>query len=120
MKHTRLFGFLFVILLGLAAGLSYGWILNPAEVRNTSLDSLRSDYQADYVLMVAEIFAVDQDLPSAIQLLKHVSLVDPSRAVKEALVTGQQLNYSNQEMLTLAGLEIAINSEVPLLAQETP
>ena len=49
----RWFLFFLSIALGLAAGLYYGWVINPVEYVNTTPDTLRVDYQADYVLMVA-------------------------------------------------------------------
>lgn len=121
MKRFRLIGFVIAILLGLTAGLLYGWMINPTVVKNTTLDSLRSDYQADYVLMVAENFSIEQDIQAAIALLKHVSPADPTRSVKEALIIGQQMNYSTHEMQALAALEIALSSEVPVSTpQVTP
>jgi hypothetical protein len=38
----------------MARGLLYGWMVNPVRYVNTTPDTLRADYQLDYVLMVAE------------------------------------------------------------------
>ncbi|MCX6055336.1 MAG: hypothetical protein NTZ74_10565 [Chloroflexi bacterium] len=120
MKRSRLFGFIIAIVIGLFAGLFYGWMVNPSEVSNTTLDSMRGDFRADYVLMVAESFSVDQNLQTAVSMLVPVSPLNPSKAVKEALITGQQLNYSIQEMQVLAVLEIAMNTNSASVIQETP
>jgi hypothetical protein len=81
MKRGRLFGFLLMILLGLSVGLVYGWVINPPEVKNTTLSALRGDYKADYVLMVAESFSVDQDSTAALKSLKYLNPSDPIQVV---------------------------------------
>ena len=110
MKNKRLTGFMLAILLGLVLGLVYGWVLNPADAKNTRLSSLRSDYQADYVLMVAEKFTVDQDALSAVNLLRSISPADPYAAIRQALILGQQLEYSERELQTISALEAALTT----------
>lgn len=101
-------GFLLAILLGLAAALVYGWGFAPAEPKNTSLASLRSDYQADYVLMVAEAYPETGDTASAVALLKELNANDPLKAVDQALLTAQALGYSDADMHQMAALEIRV------------
>ncbi|MHB8087728.1 MAG: hypothetical protein ACYDH2_05705 [Anaerolineaceae bacterium] len=110
MQNKRQIGFMIAILVGLFAGLIIGWLLIKTPVRNASLDSLRGDYQADYVLMVAEKFAVDQDLLTAAALLREISPSDPSSSIKEALILGQQLGYSQRELQLITLLQTAIGS----------
>ena len=112
MKRSRLFGFIIAILIGLAAGLLYGWVINPVGVKNSTLDSMRSDYQTDYVLMVAEAYSVDQNTAAAIEMLNEVSPDDPKKAVQQALLTAQELGYSEREMRALTGLEMAFPEEM--------
>src|SRR3989304_3891981 len=57
--HSRL---VIGLVLGVATGLIYGWIISPVEYINTAPDSLRADYRTDYVLMVAQAYAVEDDL----------------------------------------------------------
>ncbi len=108
MKKRRLLGFSLAILAGLLLGLVYGWFINPPGARNTTLDSLRSDYQADYVLMVAERYAVDRDAAAALVFLEKIAPRDPYGSVRLAMVTGQQLGYSAGEMQALTDLENAL------------
>ena len=42
--------FLLVIILGLALGLVYGWVINPVSFQDTTLNNLRIDYKTDYTL----------------------------------------------------------------------
>ncbi len=104
----RIIGFILAIILGLAAGLIYGWILEPADAANTSLDSLRGDYKADYVLMVAENYAAKGDAVEAIYQLKSIDSSDPLGAVQDGLTTAQNLGYSNSELQMITELEKAL------------
>ena len=40
---------LLALLIGIALGLVYGWIISPVEYVDTTPDTLRADYRADYV-----------------------------------------------------------------------
>ena len=108
MKRKRLIGFILAIGLGLAAALVYGWGFAPAEPKNTPLSSLRSDYQADYVLMVAEAYPAQGDTASAVALLKELNTDDPLKAVDQALLTAQSLGYSEADLRQMADLEIRV------------
>lgn len=112
MKNKRLIGFLCAILAGLALGLGYGWLLNPPDAQRTTLTSLRSDYQADYVLMVAEKFSVDRDSEEAVALLEKISPREPTAGIKQAMILGQQLGYSERERQLIADLEAALSSSM--------
>jgi len=117
MKNSRLLGFILFIILGIGIGLVYGWLINPADVKNTTLSSLRADYKADYVLMISEVYASDPDIEKASELLEDVSPKDPLAAVQNALLVGQQFGYSEVEMRSLANLEMALQDS---LGQEQP
>lgn len=105
MRKNRLVGFIIMVIVGIAAGLVYGWVINPAGVKNTSLQSLRYDYKADYILMVAEGYASDGDLSGAVERLEAISTSDVIAAVQQGLVTAQQMGYSNLELQFMAELE---------------
>ena len=108
MQNKRQIGFVIAILVGLFAGLVIGWMLNPLPARNSTLDSLRSDYQADYVLMIAEKFSTDQDVLTAEALLQKISPTDPGASIKQALILGQQLGYSERELQLITLLQNAM------------
>ena len=110
MQNKRQIGFVIAILVGLFAGLVIGWLVNPLPVRNTNLDTLRGDYQADYVLMVAEKFSTDQDALTAAALLSQIAPSDPAESIKQALILGQQLGYSERELQLIALLQNALGA----------
>ena len=111
MKQRRIIGFFLAILLGAIGGLLYGWMVRPPDVKNSTFNSLRSDYQADYVLMVAKSYPEPGDLAGAIDQLKQLNSTNPLRAVQQALLTAQQLvGYSDSDLRALAALEMRITS----------
>jgi hypothetical protein len=104
-----LIGFLLAIALGLSAALIYGWLIAPAHPAATTLSSLRADYQADYVLMIAEAYPQTADLPSALEMLRRLNSEKPTVAVDEALLTAQKLGYSDADMHSLIDLKLRLN-----------
>jgi hypothetical protein len=103
-----LIGFILAIALGLSAALVYGWVIAPPQPQNTTLSSLRLDYQADYVLMVGEAYPQQADVPAALELLGQLDAKQPIKAVDQALLTGQTLGYSDADMHLLVNLELRI------------
>lgn len=118
MKRTRLAGFILFILIGSILGLIYGWVVNPTGVKSTTLASLRTDFKADYVVMVSEIYANDHDLNASIKYLNEITPgEDVIPTVQEALLVGQQFGYSDREMRVMADLEIALTNAVKEVGQ---
>jgi hypothetical protein len=73
-------------MIGLVAGLVYGWWGNPTLPADTTLPQMRADYRTDYVLMTAEIF----------------------RADKDAILTAQENGYNSTDVTLLADLASAM------------
>jgi hypothetical protein len=108
MRILRVVLFLIAILAGVAAGLYYGWSLNPITPAAGSLSDLRQDYHTDYVLMVAETYQFEQNLPLAASRLSTLGTETPARLVQLAILKATELNYSNQDVETLAKLSQAL------------
>ncbi len=114
MRGKRIAWFLIVILIGLAGGLAYGWLINPAKFVNADPSMLRSDYKANYVLMVAEIYHSDQDLKGAERRLEFFGEVPPARSVAQGALTARQLEYSAYDLELIADLQNALESSPSL------
>mgnify|MGYP003614968253 FL=1 len=108
MRKGRLIAFILAIMLGATAGLMYGWLYYPAKISAAAMKSLRADYKADYVLMVAELFATDGDLEKATDRLEKIKPADAIGAVRRGLLTAQEMRYADWEMRLIADLEIAL------------
>jgi hypothetical protein len=109
MSPQRWVLFAFSILAGVAIGLLYGWVISPIEYVDTSPDSLRVDYRADYVLMVAEIFQVEQDPDLAVRRLALLGgALPPHESVAQALQFAQANQYTSQDIALLQNLIVAL------------
>ena len=53
------------VVLGIAGGLVYGWVVQPVRLVETSPSALRTDFQDDYVALIAAAYAATGDLPRA-------------------------------------------------------
>jgi hypothetical protein len=110
--------FLIAVILGAAAGLFYGWVVNPVEYVDIAPESLRVDYKTDYVLMVAESYQVDHDLGLAVRRLALLGTSAPADIVANALSYALQHDYASQDLSLLQSLGEALltwnpNQEIP-------
>lgn len=76
-----LFGFLLCMALGVGAGVFYAWVISPVKYTDTSPISLRADYKAEYIQLVAEAYAADQDIGRARARLSLLGEVNLSQTV---------------------------------------
>jgi len=108
--RRRILGFIVAIVLGIAAGLIYGWLINPPSPSSASLLQLRSDYRTDAVLMVAEIYQNEQDPMMAAARLTELGSERPVRMVQDAIVSAQSFGYDYRDIATLASLAQALQT----------
>jgi len=117
---TRWLGFVLVILLGLTAGLYYGWVINPVRYVDTIPSSLRIDYKSDYVLMTAEVYQAEKDLSLAVRRLGFIGSENPLATVQDAILFATQKGYPDADLTQMRGLENAVKTWNPSLNQTTP
>lgn len=101
---ARWIGFILAILVGVALGLAYGWLISPVHYVDTSLDTLRIDYKTDYVLMVAEAFQTESDLGLAVRRLALLGNVAPSQLVGQAVQFAQKYGYAEADIARMQTL----------------
>lgn len=97
-------------ILGVGLGLLYGWVIRPVEYIDTSPDSLRDDYRAEYVLMVAESFTGDSELELAKVRLAALGPQPPLEMVIWAIDYGVNHGYPRADLDTLNALATALRS----------
>ncbi len=112
--------FLLVVVVGAAAGLFYGWVVNPVEYVEISPQSLRVDYRSDFVLMVAETYQVDHDLGLAVRRLSLLGNSAPADIVANAMDYGLQYGYAAQDLSLLQSLAQGLLTWNPNLELPTP
>ena len=106
--------FIIVVLLGGVLGLVYGWVVNPVKYVDTTPSSLRADYQADYVLMVAESYSQNRDLPLAARRLALLGESSPTEHVRTALIFGAQNGYADSDLDLLSQLASDLQTWNPI------
>lgn len=62
MNRARTVLTLLGLILGLASGLVYSWVLNPVEYTDTAPASLRQDFKEDYLSLIASAYMATGDL----------------------------------------------------------
>ena len=93
--------FTLMIVLGVGLVVLYAWYLSPPELEDTSPPLLRIDYKADYVLMVAEIYAQDNDIERAIQRISLLGDQPPLETVNLAIQFAETNGYKSADLTLL-------------------
>lgn len=111
---SRWVGFLIAVILGVAAGLYYAWVIDPVEYVDTSPDTLLFDYKADYILMVAEAYQLEGDLELAERRLAVLSDQPPAQLVQDAVLFGARAGYVDADLDLMRALQVQLASYRPL------
>jgi hypothetical protein len=114
-RYTALF---VGLLIGIALGLLYGWVIQPSEPGETSPDSLQDSYRADTILMIAEIFATEDNVELARQRMTALGLESQVDEITNALNYAKAHDFSDQDIHLLNNLATRFNLSTPL--PETP
>ncbi len=113
MKSRRVAFFVLTIILGIAAGLAFGWLVMPPRAPvGAAMDKLRVDYQTDLVLMVAEFFQSNPDSLLALNQLSKLTPHDPLTLIGSSLAYGAEIGYQQQDLLLMENLLMGIDPEV--------
>lgn len=101
------------VIIGIALGLIYGWVINPVQYTDVTPDILRADYRADYVLMVAEAYQTEQEPTLAARRLAIFGVQPPAQIVSAAMDYARQQGFSQDEMDSLQKLLSAMQTYQP-------
>jgi hypothetical protein len=105
-----------VILAGLVAGLYYGWELSPVDFGAGGIETLREDFKADYVLMVAEAYRSEQNIEEAMAALRLFPDSNPLHLVDAAITFAVEQDFNPQDIARLNALLAALLDWDPDLA----
>ena len=92
---------LLLLVIGIALGLLYGWVLSPVQYVDTTPDTLRADYRADYVLSVAEAHQSDQDTDLAARRLAILGSQPPGDIAGQALEDARRYGFPEADIQLL-------------------
>lgn len=107
---ARWIRFLLAILVGIGLGLAYGWLVSPVQYVDTAPDTLKIDYKSDYVLMVAEAYQHEQDLPAAVRRLALLGDPSPVNVVGLAVRFGEANDYREIDLGRMQSLLIDLQA----------
>lgn len=111
-KQRSLF-FILTIVIGITAGLVYGWLINPVAYTDTGPHTLRQDYKTDYVLMVAELYHADQDIKAAVADLGFLGSESLVELVNQAVVFAGQVGYAPTDVELMLELVRSLKAVLP-------
>jgi hypothetical protein len=111
---------LVIVLLGLVLGILYGWLIQPVHYVDTAPASLRADYRTDYVLMVAQAYAAEQNLQTAQVRLASLGPEPAVEHVTRALTYAVDHGFSRYDLDTLNQLAIAMREAAPTAEIQSP
>ena len=115
MKTRRFIFFFLTILIGVGAGLAFGWtMMPPAAPRNAPLDNLRADFKTDLVLMVAEDFQIEPDAMQALTQLDKLDESDPITLLGNSIQYAQAIGYPEEDLNLMRNLLNSIDAEIYL------
>ena len=109
MKNRWIF-FVIALIAGIVIGLAYGWILNPVDFFDLTPDTLRADYKADYVLMTAEAYRVEQDSGLAARRLAIFGTQSPPAIAAEGLDYARSNGFSDSDIALMQELVTALQA----------
>ena len=112
MKSGR-FRWVFIVLAllaGIGLGLVYGWFVDPVDYFDITPDTLRADYKADYVLMIAEAYRVEQDPGLAARRLAVFGSQSPSSIAARGLEYARTSGIPDSDIVLLQELVTALQA----------
>ncbi len=112
--------FFIAIALGVAGGVGYGWLFASPPSHENQAAALRIDYQSDVVLMIAEAYAADQNLPAAIGRLAFLGRASAVDLIQQAVNFGERYWYSDGDLQKMRALLTAVETLTPFVGTSVP
>lgn len=98
------------LLAGIGIGIAYGWYIDPVDYFDTTPDTLRTDYKADYALMTAEAYQVERDPGLAARRLAIFGTKSSSAIAADGLAYARSNGFSDSEVAIMQELVIALQA----------
>lgn len=113
LRQHRWVAFIMMFVLGVTAGLVYGWVIRPARAAQASLSDLSIDYQTDAVLMTAACYSAEADPARALTRLSRLSDQPPLALLESTLTFAREHNYAPADLQRMTELRGAIAGLLP-------
>jgi hypothetical protein len=112
--------FIFMIGVGAVLGNYYAQEVNPVNIVDAPPDTLRQDYKTDYVLMVAEVYSLEQNTALAARQLALLGSAAPVEIINQALLFALDNGYPAQDLLLIRDLSLVMSTWNPDLEGSGP
>jgi len=103
------------LVVGLASGLVYTWVIAPAELINTYPALLRTDYRWDWVRLVALSYVADGDLERAHVRLDGLKQEDVTGAIQALIEEYAAAGHPADTLRRLTALAEALDVHTPAM-----
>jgi hypothetical protein len=110
MRSNRWLYIILALLAGVAAGLAYGWVIDPVDFYDLTPDTLRADYKADYVLMTAEAYHAEQDPGLAARRLAVFGSQSPVAIASSGLAYARDNSFPDTDIAVMQELVTALQA----------
>ena len=101
---------LLALIAGIGIGLAYGWFIDPVDFFDLPPDTLRTDYKADYVLMIAEAYRAEQDPGLAARRLAIFGSQSPSSIAADGLEFARANGFADSDIVLIQELVTAMQA----------
>jgi len=98
------------LIVGAGLGLAYGWYVDPVDFFDLTPDTLRADYKADYVLMTAEAYSVEQDPGLAARRLAIFGTKSPAGIAADGLAYARANGFADADIALMRELVTALEA----------
>jgi hypothetical protein len=109
-ERSRWVFIILALLAGIGLGLIYGWVIDPVDYFDLTPETLRSDYKADYVLMVAEAYKAEQDPGLAARRLAIFGSQSPSDIAAIGLTNARTSGFPDVDIVLMQELVTALQA----------
>jgi len=112
----RLAFFLGGVILGVGLAVLIGWVLLPLQQQDISPDSMRDDYQVEYVRLVAVAYRAEGDLVVAERRLRELGGTPFTAPLVDLVEVWIDAGRSSDLVAPLAELARAFGVDTPAMA----
>lgn len=116
MREKRGPWFLFTgLVIGLAGGILYSWLVAPVQFMDTDPASLHPDFRAEYRALIALAYLSDGDAGRALVRLELLRDQDPTAVLESQAKQAQKNKRPEREIQALAALAAELSQRPPLV-----
>jgi hypothetical protein len=109
-NRSRWVFILLALIFGTGIGLAYGWYIDPVDFFDLTPDTLGADYKADYVLMTAEAYSVEQNPGLAARRLAIFGTKSPSAIAADGLTYARANGFPDVDISLMQELVTALQA----------